>query len=134
MSVIHKLVEGMNSAFITLAPAFGVAPNISASDGGFCSGSHVGGNASETISWTVNNQSAGFGIKVYRNSVLQATYAISATSHVNGEIGVSGASGHPHSVDWVFRVDIYRISDAVVIQSLSTAHFIDTFGDCTGPA
>jgi hypothetical protein len=134
MSILHLLASTMSGGLGVPAPAFGTSPNISSSVGGACNaGGGVQTPGSQTTTWTVLNQNAAYGLKIYRNGVLKSTVAISAVSFTNSETGVITDSRHPYSVDWVFRVDIYLLSDGSVIQSASTAHWIADYGNCTGP-
>jgi len=69
--------------------------------------------------------------RVYMNGILQQTLANTATTWdyiVNGYIENGDA---PHiGGNWVFRVDITRISDGVVVSTKTAPTWTQVYGHC----
>lgn len=110
--------------------------SVASLSGGACSGTHVGTNATVRASWVINNPSAtAYTAKVYKNGVLTQSIGASASGH--DDATAPGVEGDPHNtttVNWVWRVDIYRNADNARISSLSSSTFTQSYGNCNGPA
>lgn len=111
-------------------PSFSVAPSSASVFGGFCSGGSVGFPAKLRVSWTaINFNAALHEFRVYQDSILVNT--TSSSSWDKDVVGyILDGFFHPVFFSWLFRVDIVRKSDGVVLASGSTtwSHY---YGTCS---
>jgi hypothetical protein len=127
-----------------LAKAVVVPPAPSLSGGtvshltaGACNG--VGGVSTPAqlqVSWGVANPDAvNYSIKIYENSVFQSTISGSSTTYAKTITGyvedTSGGRSGTFTSNWTYRVDLVRLSDGVVVSSVTTAAWQQLYGDCT---
>lgn len=87
------------------------------------------------IAWSIAGvDAANYDIKIYENSVLLSTLAGSATSTSKTITGYvqddAGAYTGRFVSNWVYRIDMVRKSDGVVVSTRSTANWIVQYGDC----
>jgi hypothetical protein len=129
------------------APSLHANPTCATGTAGACSGAsgdpgvHVSTPATIVVSWVVDNADAAlYGIKVYKDGVLKSTQGGASTSYTYTVSGFTqddatpgGSAGHPFTSAYVFRVDIYRLSDGTVADSKTASTWAQAYADCTGP-
>ena len=110
--------------------------SVSLTDGGSCSGTHVGSNGKVTATYAISNPSwTAYTVKVYRENVLSQTLtSAGTTTDVRTTPGVAGDPHHVVTVHWIWRVDVIRNADGHVVSTKTATTYSDTFGDCNGSA
>jgi hypothetical protein len=124
----------------TPVPSLGPA-SVASSGGGSCDPVSGGTVTSATlrVSWTISNPDGVlYSIRIYENGILQETLGGTVTSWdktLSGsvEAGVVGESGVGQwTSNWVYRVDVVRLSDNVVVSTQSTSEWDQMYGVCGG--
>lgn len=95
----------------------------------------MGERAKLTIAWEIGSgDPATYQSKVYKDGVLQATVALGTESYEYNTNYVAYSVGGDDTASMsnvVFRVDIVRISDGVVIATKSADPYSGDYGICT---
>lgn len=95
----------------------------------------IDSEASIRVSWSLTNADAArFEIKVYQDGVL-----VSGSSAIAGDLtffditiggAVVGGRSPVWLSDWVFRIDVIRKDDALVVSNASSVAWVQTYGGC----
>lgn len=102
----------------------------SCTGGGFTGGTLASGAVID-ITWTITHADAtDYTTKVYANGTGLATLANTVTSATQTVPGTLVSGGTPFNVNNVYRVDVVRNVDGVVVSTASSANWIKTYHGC----
>lgn len=95
----------------------------------------IDSQASIRVSWSLTNADADrFDIRVYQDGVLVSGSSALAGDTTFFDITIGGAvvggRSPVWSSDWVFRIDVIRKDDALVVSNASSAAWVQTYGGC----
>lgn len=110
--------------------------SVSSINAGACALRFVAVEAQIRISWSLTSPDAAlYDVLLYENGGLLATLAgttIQYDKTISGSVeDPSGSYGSHWSSNWVYRVDVVRKSDGVVVSSASAPQWTLQYGDCT---
>lgn len=132
-----------NAATGSSAPA--IAPSVTSAtislpQAGACKsprGTGVSPSAVVRATWAIANADwVNYTVKVYKDGSLRKTITAAGTTTDDFTVTnyVQGDTGHMFTSAYVWRVDVVRNSDSVVVNTLTAATYRQQFGDCSGPA
>lgn len=134
--IAHMLVQIMGASPIRVTPSI-TTPTIATLAAGACSGHTVSPSASIRVTWTVANaDDTHYSTKVYFSDagggfILQITQASSVVTFdmlVDGER--ENGTVHDFTSNWIFRVDVARKSDGLVVSTKTSAAWQKAYGHC----
>ncbi len=127
------------SAYVPPVQPSVTSVTVSLSTGGACKsprGTGVSPSAIVRATFAIANSNyALFTTKVYKDGALRKTLTAAGTTTDDFTVTgyVAGETGHSFTANYVWRVDIIRNSDNVVVSTRTSATYTNEFGDCSGP-
>lgn len=104
---------------------------------GQCTGSQFSGGALVTpativVSWAMANASSNYTTNIYENGVFLASVANTTTSYTKTISGaVQNGAASRFNANWVYRIDVVRNADSVVVSTASSAEWVQAYGQCS---